>query len=665
VLLRVAISAVCVVMAATATWAIAAMITAHDITSYTGPVMPLNVPDQQNPKLRRTAQRVYDVTSGQARYLLGTVHVWKWDPGMKLLTESRSTENWIRPNASSVEGFAFLYRFGPYDAQEVGVTREKLLAETIIPMMRYLVTTHVTGDRATGDGKKWGDMWQSAHWACSLGRAAWYAWDDLPQDLRDGVRRVVAHEADRFVGKTPPHQVRDDTKAEENAWNSTILSCAVLLMPEDARRPGWETEFQRWAISSFLRPADAESDELVDGKPLREQFTGANIHDDFTLENHRRVHPDYMTAFSLTMDCALDYELTGRTAPQVLSHNASGLYDNLKWFTLPDGGYIYPMGQDWRLFRNPDWLNAHVPMATLLGDKDAWSLAMRSLDAAEKMQSRSKSGAVYADGEYFFASTQHSLFRAYSRTWLDLQLAKSIVDRPTEKLGVRYLQNGKIMLNRTPSAVHTCAWGQNTMAQCVPMNLDRIMSPDMRDGIGSVRLAGATKDLPIRLREVDAKHGEDWFDVALVVDHGDDVGAHLRFESKPDGSLNVTEKLVALRDVKVQRIATGLFGILNDAGWIYERGKRSISKGGRETDVASSSGATVDLEGSKMISIDGILRFESKEPLRARYIAATNPDRGRVTDLLYLNWIDEPKEWQKGDLISEYSVTIRAAAPTP
>ena len=68
---------------------------------------------------------------------------------LKLLTDSRSSENWIRPNTGAIEGFSFLYRFGPYDVKVVGVPREKLLAETILPMMRYVVATHVTGTRKT------------------------------------------------------------------------------------------------------------------------------------------------------------------------------------------------------------------------------------------------------------------------------------------------------------------------------------------------------------------------------------------------------------------------------------------------------------------------------------------------------------------------------------
>ena len=125
------------------------------------------------------------------------------------------------------------------------------------------------------------------------GRGAWFLWSDLPDDLRESVRRVVAHEADRIAGSEPPHQLRSDAKAEENAWNSQILSVGVLLSPADVRRAGWEKAHQQWVLSSFLRPADEQNDALVDGRPVREPFTGANLFDDFTLENHNLVHSDY------------------------------------------------------------------------------------------------------------------------------------------------------------------------------------------------------------------------------------------------------------------------------------------------------------------------------------------------------------------------------------
>ena len=222
--------------------------------------MPLTLPALR-PELQPAADRLYGALMRQAHYLLSTVRTWDKDPSMKLLTDSKSDEHWIRPNAETLVGLAVLRRWGPYDETIVGVSRAELLDEYIIPMMRYLVATHRSGDRATGDGKPWGNAWQSAHWAYALGRAAWFVWDDLPDDVRNGVRRVVAHEAGRFVNQTPPHGVKYDTKAEENAWNSRIFSAAVLLMPDDPRRKAWEAAFVRWAISSFMRPSDANCRE--------------------------------------------------------------------------------------------------------------------------------------------------------------------------------------------------------------------------------------------------------------------------------------------------------------------------------------------------------------------------------------------------------------------
>lgn len=535
--------------------------------------------------LEEMDQRIYVAAEKLARYLRGLVRPWKEDPSVSLLTESRHDEHHIRPNAGAVEGFCVLYRFGAYRESAVGVSRAKLLQETILPMMRYLVSTHVAGSRPTGDGRRWGDVWQSAHWAQMLGHGAWYVWDDLPGDVSAGVARVVAHEADRIARTMPPHQIRLDTKAEENAWNSRILSVAVLLMPSDTRRLGWEAAIQKWAMSSFLRPADARSQAVVDGRTVAAQFTGANIYDDFTLENHNIVHPDYMTCFSLSLGASLEYTMTGRRPPECLLHNVPGIYENLKWFVLPDGGFVYPNGQDWQLFRNADWIGPHVQMAVFGRDPDAWSLACRSLDTLEKMQARSDTGAVYAPGETFFASTQTDLLRSLATSWLILKTADRIERAPRDPRGVRRLDSGKIILRRTGSAVHTFSWGAKVMAQCVPYRLDRIVSPHQGNGIGHIMVKGRRGPLPTKLRDVNVTRGDDSFTAELVLDHGKAVRATLHFCSNPDGSWTMREKLIALSDVTTTEVATGLIGILNHPGWVYERGRRKIRSDARHEEV--------------------------------------------------------------------------------
>ncbi len=626
----------------------------------TAPVMPLAFEAKAEGEIARMAALVYSATQHQARYLLDLIHPWQDDASLRLLTDSRSEEHWIRPNTGTVQGLCFLYRFGPYDERVVGLSRTELISQAILPMIRYLTTTHLTGTRPTSDGKPWGDAWQSAHWAQMLGRGAWWVWDDLPDDVRRQVRRVVAHEADRIAKTEPPHRIQHDTKAEENAWNAQILSVAVLLMPEDARRAGWESAFQRWVFSSFLRPADASSERIVDGRTVAEQFTGANIYDDFTLENHGFVHPDYMTTFSLSLGCALDYTLTGRKPPEALLYNTAGIYENLKWFLLPDGGFVYPSGQDWTLFRHPGWIHVHILQAVYGRDPDAWQLAGRSLAAMEKMQARNPSGAIFSEGEFFFPSTQTDRLGSMACDWLVLQTAGEIADRFQQRLGIRRLDAGKLILHRTETMVNSFSWGAKVMAQPTPLAMDRIVSPDQRNGIGQVRLTGSRFALPIEVREVSVENGDDWFEARLILDHGRAVRAELRFRSDPDGEWTMHEKLVALDDVVAAEIATGLIGILNNPHWIYEKGRREIAIDGRTHVVPAAAGRELDAAAAR-IAIDRSLVIRIDPPTTIRYAGGSGPERGRVTDRLYLNYLGPDRPLKKGQVVSEYTAVVRRA----
>lgn len=617
-----------------------------------------DLPPAIHPAVQARADRLYLATQRLGRHLLSELRPWSDDPDLLLLTESRSGEHHVRPNAGAVAGFAFLYRFGPYDEQVVGLSRADLLDRALVPMMRYLVTTHVTGSTPTSDGKPWGDAWQSAHWAESLGMAAWWVGGDLPADVARGARRVVAHEAGRFVEVDPPHQLKDDTKAEENAWNCKVLSAAGLLMPQDPRRAQWDATFHKWALSSWLRPADARESKLVDGRPLSAQFTGANIHDDFTLENHHIVHPDYMTAWSLSLGCALEFVLTGRKPPEALLHNVAGMYENLKWFCLPDGGFVYASGQDWAVYRQVDWLYPNLLMAVFGRDPQAWSLLDVSLDVLERMQARSPGGAIYLPEENFFASAQTDKICQFARGWLCLHFAEEPRPAPLELRGVRRLEEARMMLHRTSSAVHAVSWGSKIMAQCMPVQPDRMISPHDRSGIGHIRVRGADKPLPVALVEVRIVDQADAFSVDLQLDHGEAVRATLAFRSNSDGSFVVRERLVALEDVTTVEIATGLVGILNNPRWIYERGRRTVSLGRDLQVIASGSGSLVRGDLASDVSVDSVLRISSDKPLRVRYQAGTRPQRSRITDELSLNCIEGPHAWTAGQIISDWQATM-------
>ena len=63
--------------------------------------MSLRLPAEAPAPVRDVQDRIYRAAEKQAHYLLGTVQPWKQDRAVRLLTESRSGEHWIRPNTGA------------------------------------------------------------------------------------------------------------------------------------------------------------------------------------------------------------------------------------------------------------------------------------------------------------------------------------------------------------------------------------------------------------------------------------------------------------------------------------------------------------------------------------------------------------------------------------
>lgn len=65
------------------------------------------------------------------------------------------------------------------------------------------------------------------------------------------------------------------------------------------------------------------------------------------------------------------------------------------------------------------------------------------------------------------------------------------------------------------------------------------------------------------------------------------------------------------------------------------------------------------------MEIDSALSVRADRGLQVRYVAASEPVRGRVTDELYLNDRAGERAWQAGQTISEFAVTVRCTPESP
>ena len=610
------------------------------------------------------SRRLYAVTMNQARYLRGLLQPWDEHPEILALAWE-SVEHGVRPNAHTACGLALLARFGDFDEAVVGAPREQIEREAIA-LLRRVSSTHVTGPYTCSDGKHWGNQWQSALWAADAGTGAWLLWERLDDDLREAVGKVIEHEADRFVGVVPPAGVEIDTKAEENAWNAQVIALAAQMFPRHPHHEAWLETARIWNFSSYLRAEDLERGAPARWSVPSASIAGPTLHSDWTLENHGRVHPDYMSTPSILNIQMFYHAWSGRPLPrELLTRNQAGIAAILKYLSLPCGNFYYPNGQDWRLHREPDWLYDWALLKYLTDDAEAARLELVCLDTAEKMQARSDEGCVYLPGEWFFASAQHMFFERMALTWLAHRMwGPGPEPVPAAELdrryaGLRHFEAGRFLCLRTPRMMASFSWGAVVMGEIALWDEDFLTSPEENGFIGDIVEAGAKPARPAV--------------VAAAIDTGatpcvrlslDRAGGKVRqelafFLIEPD-TVVYLERITAATDVQLDRCDTGVLGIVNQPRGAYERGYRMFDFAGGPMRVESVGRAdTRRALAGNWLNVDGRLRVDFDGAGEPFLVDRAAPRRGRITETIATNSVPGGR-YAAGQVVSRLGMVVRA-----
>lgn len=272
----------------------------------------------------------------------------------------------IRGTCAIALNYAVLVKAFPHDPKRPH--RLKRIEE----VLRYVEETHRSAPDSTTavDGKKWGvtastslkdpDGWQSSMWAASMGLAASMVERELDPDVIAGCKRVVAAEADWLSRKPPPSGYKLDTKAEENAWQSTIVSLAAAWLPDDPRANKWLRTAKAYLANTYTVPADTSG-------PLKEWITTQTLYPSFALQNHGFYHPEYQEVGGMLM--GKSYLIARMINPKVAEelkpfaeHNVVNVWEFIKGIILNTGDFVFPSGLDWTLHS----FN-HVPYFSWIG----------------------------------------------------------------------------------------------------------------------------------------------------------------------------------------------------------------------------------------------------------------------------------------------------------
>ena len=326
------------------------------------------------------------------------------------------TEAQIRPVSHQVFALAVSLKWRVYDSAMTGVAAQEALSRTS-HMIKSLCHYH----KANAGKNGWGDAWQSALWASQTALAGWFLWDSLDESTRDDLGRMMAHEADRFLNYNVPYYkdktgrviTPGDSKAEENAWNSTILVAANVMMPSHPHWKQWNDKAIELQLSSYATPHDNERSEVWNGFPLN-QLNGSNMEEDGTVINHNIIHPDYMVAIMGSATNAWIYALGGMKSPLASLFNGDRVYQAMTDLKIKDGRTMYvsengtatvkmyyPQGNDWGNFRQANYWLMDI-MADLFEWDKKCSIKAREWAAVrnnemKRMQDRSSSGQYYQD----------------------------------------------------------------------------------------------------------------------------------------------------------------------------------------------------------------------------------------------------------------------------
>lgn len=372
------------------------------------------------------AAQARQILANSDRYNLGWItKTFQVDAGGDLYVIDHYNENGIRPAASTCYALGVGLACANLDDSELGMSHAEALKRATM-----LVKGIAAAYKANSvDRKGWGNAWQSAFWATLAGNGAWLLWSDLDSETQRMVQTMVSDEADRFIApgyKVPYWTAPDghvntpgDTKAEENAWNATLLQLAVAMMPNSPHAQQWRHVGSELMISAFALKSDLQNDTMVDGKPVKDWLNGWNVRDDGAVINHNIVHPDYTVTITINSRAFLVQSLAGQTVSQAAEWNAPFIYQSLVDHAWPSPPYkapggpmyvpgkaevYYPMGTDWSKFRFPIYYLNDVDAHLLDWDKGSKHKAVDWMRLRAKrilaMQARHPDGHLWEEAEY-------------------------------------------------------------------------------------------------------------------------------------------------------------------------------------------------------------------------------------------------------------------------
>lgn len=322
------------------------------------------------------------------------------DGGDVACYSSGDTGNWaVQANLCAFAAFAVLATEEEYEEKRTGISREEL-REVALKLLRYTLRTHLSGDRDSFTGRKWGNSWISILGLERMMHAFEAIESFCSDEDRELFRRVLLSEAEFMLNHYKVaagiDACRGPNKPESNVWNGAFLHRLLLYYPDIPDRERILEKANSFLYNAISVPADSRDCSPASGRRVCDWHIGSNFTENFGLHHHKYLNVGYM-AICLSNIALLHFSFRRRgvKAPEALYFHAEELWKRVKYFTCPDGR-LWRIGGDMRVrycycqdYMIPVWLWA----ADYLKDADAGAMENRWLETVQKEQAVNGNGS--------------------------------------------------------------------------------------------------------------------------------------------------------------------------------------------------------------------------------------------------------------------------------
>lgn len=572
----------------------------------------------------------------------------------------------IRTASDYAYVYAFLYSYSPM--LKSSPTLRATVLDHALQTIRYLTSSHVALYKTQcALGSQWGLVWQSALWSTRLGMAAWLLWDEMDAAMQAEVFAVLAAEAELIASRVPPYKEYINTQAEENGWDSNIVSLASSMFPADPRASSWDLKAKEFMMNTLSVQDDLTDARIVEGRPVSDWVYGANLHPDFTVENHGFFHPVYnMVPLSELGNSALAYAFGGQSVPVTAEHHVIDVWNNvLKAIILTDSEWIYPNGLDW-MIHDYEHISLLAYLSTYFDDPLAAHYEQLQSQYIERRQALQNDGSFFGDLNDLAELRESVQAARFADSYLYHRYfdSQETVNAPGNRfelnqLGTRHFVYTGIVLHRTQEKVTSFSWLNRIMGVVVPNSNRYLESPYVtlpyeQGLVGSRSVEGREPISSLITYTVELL--DDWLTTTGEVSENEDTVAHfMSFTSLPGRSVVYLEQIIAKEPIIVESERGIPQGIEMDAMSGITRTLHSkngsVVMGGNE--IVSLPGTWVNLDDRLGMVVKGGngIRFGDSEPRK-----------GAIQKMLVGSYDASPSQYDTGEQIANRAALVQGDA---